>query len=347
MRYRESLSQSAECLRLALQHMGRHDAGLHPVSYAVWYEYVAGINPALTAELDGLNRTKVRLNDEMVFALYRRHIAEIDDATAERISNQVQRIVHRVSDSAAQAGERASHFGNALEQLSESLNRPRDAGAAPIELEEVLRDTRDMQDAIGKLQTRLDQSLREAEQLRQEVARAREEALVDALTGLPNRKALDRAMDATLADLGSNATGPCLLMVDIDHFKRINDTYGHLFGDKVLRSIGQILKANVKGRDTAARYGGEEFAVLLPHTPLHGALGLAEALRRTIAGGRVKRLDSDETIGNITVSIGLAAFRSGETAAQLLGRADRALYASKAQGRNRVTVAEDALACES
>jgi diguanylate cyclase len=344
MRYRETRGQSAECLRLALQYMARHDAGLHPASFAVWYEYAAGINPPLAAELDEISRGGMRLDDDAVYAIYNKHIAEMDEAAAQRISSRVQRIVDGVSDSAAQAGDRASRFGYALERLSEALAQPREGAddGPPEGFESVLQDTRDMQQAIGVLRSRLEHSMHEAERLKREVLRAREEALVDALTGLANRKGFDRAMADCLAAMNGEALSPCLLMIDIDYFKRINDTYGHLFGDKVLRGIGQVLKANVKGKDTAARYGGEEFAVLLPATPLQGAAGLAETLRATIAGGRVKRIDSDETVGNISVSIGLASRCPGEAAAEFIGRADRALYASKQGGRNRVTVADDA-----
>jgi diguanylate cyclase len=129
-------------------------------------------------------------------------------------------------------------------------------------------------------------------------------------------------------------------MADIDHFKRVNDSYGHLIGDKVLHAVGRALQANVKGKDTASRFGGEEFAVLLPQTPLEGAARLAETLRTTVASGRVKSIGSGETVGNITISIGVACYRAGEPAAELIARADRALYAAKASGRNRVCLAE-------
>lgn len=126
-------------------------------------------------------------------------------------------------------------------------------------------------------------------------------------------------------------------MADIDHFKKCNDSYGHLFGDKVLRNVGQVLKKMVKGQDTAARVGGEEFVVFLPDTPIEGAAMLAEHIRATIAAGRISAANQTEA-GQITISLGVTDFRLGDSIESFLTRADKALYASKANGRNRVTV---------
>ncbi|MBI5108197.1 MAG: GGDEF domain-containing protein, partial [Rhodocyclales bacterium] len=131
------------------------------------------------------------------------------------------------------------------------------------------------------------------------------------------------------------------LMADIDHFKQVNDTYGHVFGDKVLRAVAQILQDNVKGKDTAARYGGEEFIVLLPDTPLEGARQLAERIRGIVERCRIKRSGDQGAVANIMVSLGAASLRGGERATDFIARADAALYTSKTSGRNRVTVAQN------
>ena len=341
MRYRHSTAQSAEYLRLAVKRMTQQPAALHPVSYAVWYQYVAGLNPLLQAEVDGLLQDNRRLDDENIYALYDRHIAELDAATALRIGDSVGHLVDQVSESAALAGNEASRFGNTLERWSDSLSEPGPAGGeVATGVADILRGTRNMQNAISTLQTRLEESRRETQQLRQEVARAREEALIDGLTGLSNRKGFDLALTTCLEQATPEMPGPCLLMIDLDNFKRLNDGLGHVFGDRVLSSVGQILRANVKGKDTAARYGGEEFAVILPQTPRGGAIGLAEALRALVAASRVRRTgDEGPLIGNITVSIGVADYLAGESATDFVNRADRALYLAKTQGRNRVILA--------
>jgi diguanylate cyclase len=198
-----------------------------------------------------------------------------------------------------------------------------------------------MQTSVATLKSKLDASKQEIERLREEVNRARDASLTDGLTGLVNRKGFDQVLANCLDALSPEQAveGPCLLMGDIDHFKEINDTYGHLFGDKVIRAVAGVLKENVKGRDTAARYGGEEFIILLPDTPLRGAQALAENIRSSIERGRIKRSGSEEAVARVTLSLGVAHYHPGESITAFIERADRALYAAKHNGRNRVSIA--------
>ena len=142
------------------------------------------------------------------------------------------------------------------------------------------------------------------------------------------RRAITKAMEEG-ADL-------CLIMMDIDHFKNFNDTYGHQVGDQVLKLLANTLKEGTKGQDTAARYGGEEFAIILPLTDLDGAFRLADNLRKTISSKELRNRTTNEKLGQITVSAGLAQFDMGEPINQFIARADEALYMAKHAGRNRV-----------
>lgn len=341
MKYHDSVEQSAEYLRLALPLMSRQKAALTPVSYAIWYEYIAGINPSLQVRIDELTKDGRLLDDATTMDLFQRHVADVDHETAQRVTQDLQKVMFDVSQSAAQTGHKAGEFGNALEAWSADLSAsPDPSETATSHLESLLSHTQDMQNSVGLLKTRLDDSQKEIEELRQEVNRAREAALADGLTGLANRRGFDIALASCLAGLGANERGPSLLIADIDHFKHVNDRYGHLFGDKVIRAVAQILMDSVKGRDTAARYGGEEFIILLPNTPLDGAQALAEQIRSTVESCRIRRLDNQEYIESITLSFGVARHQAGETPDHMLMRADRALYRSKQEGRNRVTVAD-------
>src|SRR5580704_6687669 len=133
-----------------------------------------------------------------------------------------------------------------------------------------------------------------------------------------------------------------LLMLDIDHFKRLNDTFGHEAGDEVLRGVGRILSESVRSEDIACRYGGEEFLVILPATEAETALLRAEDIRGRVGSMRIA--SHGETLKDVTVSIGVSTFpQAGKTVEDLVGAADRALYAAKISGRNRVNLAESVI----
>ena len=336
MNYDDGRDQSAEYLRMAVQQMTRQPTAFHPVSYAVWYEYVSARNAGLRVEVDALLKENKPLDEQATTRIFQKHIAEIDDTTAQRVGQGLQKVMSDISRSASQAGNEAAKFGSALESWSET--RGEDGKGMEAGVDSLLEHTRHMKGAISSLSDQLSDSYREIEQLREDVRKAREEAMCDGLTGLANRKAFDKALaNCIAAPLAEN--GLSVLIADIDFFKRVNDTYGHLFGDRVIRAVADILKQNVKGKDTAARFGGEEFVVLLPDTPSAGAHKLAEQIRRTVERLKIKRADKNETVENITISLGVACYRVGESIADLLARADQALYASKHGGRNRVTLA--------
>lgn len=335
MRYRESPEKSAENLRLAIAHMSRQKAAFHPISYAVWYEHVAGINRQLSEAINLLQARQQVLDEESTCHLYLNYIAGDDGRAARDVSSGVEQVLSAMSDSAAAAGDEANRFGSSLASWVEE-------GPDVNMAARMLLDTQQMQSAIQTLNERLQESRQEVDRLKQEVSHAREDALCDGLTGLANRKGFDLALAECLTELGTEVHGPSLLICDIDHFKRVNDTYGHLFGDRVLQSVAKILKDTIKGADVAARFGGEEFIILLPDTRLEDAERLAEKIRSTVAQCRIRRQGRDERIESVTISLGVTSYHTGESASEMIARADQALYASKSAGRNRVTLARHA-----
>jgi diguanylate cyclase len=338
MRYPDSAQRSAEYLRAALALMSKHDAALHPITYAVWYEYASGRNHALNDELDRHIKSEHKLDEDTTRKLYEAYVADLDPQTVARFKAEFQRLLSEVGSSAARTGNDTAQFGQRLEQLERDLKPDLPVSVLHERIEGMLADIQNVHGSIRALSERLDHSQEEVERLKRELARAREEAVIDGLSGLLNRKAFDERIQLLVSQLQPESALPALVLIDIDHFKQINDTYGHLFGDAVIRSIGHLIKSTVKGQDIAARYGGEEFALLLPATPLAGARVVADRLCFAFAQSRIRRLNSEEPVGNITISAGIAAYRSGEDVTRLIARADAALYQSKAQGRNRVTL---------
>ena len=199
----------------------------------------------------------------------------------------------------------------------------------------LLGETRRMQDANQQLEQKLEASRDDIAGLQRDLDEVRRESMLDPLTKIFNRKSFDEGMLKAFAD-AENGTQFCLMLVDIDHFKRFNDTWGHQTGDQVLRLVAMTLKSNIKGKDMAARYGGEEFAAILPETDLEGAVIVADNIRRAVQAKELLKRSTNEKLGRITASFGVAMYKVGDTPSSLIERADRCLYAAKHAGRNRV-----------
>ena len=169
------------------------------------------------------------------------------------------------------------------------------------------------------------------------MAQYRNEAFLDPLTRIDNRRGFEEKLESVIDESKSDKTPLCLIMADIDHFKQINDTHGHLVGDNVLRVVAATIKNAIRGKDLVARIGGEEFAMLLPDTPFEGGLKVAKNLQHTFECIDLKRKNNRESLGKISLSFGVTAFRKDDTIERFLQRADEALYHSKKAGRNRVS----------
>lgn len=161
---------------------------------------------------------------------------------------------------------------------------------------------------------------------------------MDSLTGLLNRRAVLNRVDGAIAHVKRYEEELCILMLDIDKFKAINDEYGHMVGDDVLEKVGTLLRKKVRGTDSVGRYGGDEFIVILIKTELSSAQSVAERIRQSIKETKVQ--DPQGNLFNITVSQGLTKYQVGDDRVSLISRADSALYQAKWKGRNRTEIYE-------
>ncbi len=197
------------------------------------------------------------------------------------------------------------------------------------------RDERE-QEVAARLQSlaeRVAHMEQEAQGFREHLEEQRQKALIDPLTGLPNRAAWSERLEHEIGQWQQHGNTLMLAMLDLDHFKRINDNYGHLAGDKVLKIIASVLRKRLRGTDFIARFGGEEFVLLMPSTAPASGLKLLETLRASIEACPFHFRGEPVTV---TLSMGLAAFKPGEHSDLVLKRADQALYRAKNAGRNRV-----------
>ena len=336
-RYTESKERSAELLRAALRCMGQHDAGCNPVSFTVWYEYSAGINAPLNLALDQCLRSEPRLGDDTLRRLYHAHIADPDQEVVHKISHALQQVMTGVVDNAASTGAQAGAFGQQIDRLALALRAPGLAAVTPL-LDATLAGADEMQQTALALVQQINASRLEINRLRADLTRARDEALLDPLTGVLNRKGFDAQLDQLLRQPAGPAEAPLLIMIDIDHFKAVNDTHGHVLGDQVIRGLAEVLRtcADQPGH-SVARYGGEEFAILLPHGAVADGLRVAEDVRQRIKAMKLRDRRTQAVVLRVTVSAGVALMRPDDDPASWIARADGALYQSKQGGRDRVS----------
>lgn len=327
---------AAELLRLALPLMSRHKVPATPPNYAIWYEYVRGENLELKDEVDRLIREGAAFTRDVNKRLYLRFVVGQEINNVETVRAELTKILGEVGSSLDEAGANADSFQGRLGGFATEMAEKDDLADIRSMLQTLISETQEMRSVTSSMQMRFEGKSEEIRELQEQLEQERRRAITDPLTGLYNRLALLEQLSRVVA--GAPEQGPpSLIMFDIDHFKSVNDTHGHLIGDRVIRFVAQLLTKNTKGKDVAARYGGEEFIVLLPDTPLEGATAVAETIRKAVAGAQLVRADNKKPLGQITISAGVTSYRSGEDQLEFLDRADQALYQSKNNGRNQVT----------
>ena len=256
-------------------------------------------------------------------------------------SKKIESTVDQVLTSITEARTDAAEYGDQLQSLTTQIPG-KDGQDIKKLVRGLLDETQRMADRNQALEGRLKESSSQITELKNNVESYRQQAMTDALTGLANRMHFDLRLRECTDTAAANGEPVCLLMIDVDFFKNFNDRFGHQVGDQVLRLVAQTMRNGVKGRDLVARYGGEEFAVILPHTRLDDAANVADQLRDSMASKKLVRKNSKSDLGTVTLSVGVSAYRHGENIADLISRADQAVYVAKRNGRNRVELEEAA-----
>jgi diguanylate cyclase len=317
----------------------------YPQFYELLYTYATGVNPALNARINQILRDGDASID-MAERLYNEFLRS-QDANV-RLTGVSERMSHRI-DAMHDAIDTAMATANAYSATLQIANGDLTEQLPPARLKQLagslLAETRRMQNASLSLERTLEASRAEIAALQRDLDDVRREALLDPLTKVHNRKAFDDGLLRAIARAADTGKPLCLMLIDIDHFKRFNDTWGHQTGDQVLRLVAMTVKSNIKGKDLAARYGGEEFGAILPDTGLEDAIHLADNIRRAVQAKELLKRSTNEKLGRVTASFGVAMLRPDDSPSSLIERADRCLYAAKRAGRNTV-VGETELAEE-
>jgi diguanylate cyclase len=312
-----------------------------PENFELFYAYAAGENPGVTQVIGAVIAAKKTITPELIADLRMRCLSGARAARAmDTVGTSMTQTIDAVLVKLEAAGRHTEAYTSQLSAASGELH----AEQSPTDMRQLVKNliaaTRAMETKTKALESELQKSSEQVSDLRGKLDDVRKESLTDPLTGISNRKAFDAAMETAMLAL-AEGDSVSLLMCDIDHFKKFNDSWGHQTGDQVLRLVAVCLSENVKGRDTAARYGGEEFAVLLRGTSLGDATHVADQIRLAVQGRKLVKKSTGDVLGTITISIGVAQFGPGDTIEGVIRRADACLYGAKQNGRNLAVNQDD------
>lgn len=319
----------------AINYIRKNVLPAYPRFYELWYTYAAGFNHSLNRAVNEISAGGKPLTTEQLQQIYNSFLSPTKlgdriDEVGEKIADEI----HTMVDMLARNADSVAKYGASLTGAQSELEKLRDPKQVAAVISHLIMATKKSAEANSSLEHQLVESRRQIEDLQESLEAIRHESLTDELTTLNNRRHFDQTIERMVREASQSHEPLSLLLTDIDHFKKFNDTYGHQTGDQVLRLVALAVKQNVKGHDIACRYGGEEFAVLLPHTSLRQAVTVAELIRRAVLTKELVKRSTGENLGRITISIGVSSFRPADTAQSMIGRADAALYAAKAAGRN-------------
>jgi diguanylate cyclase len=327
--------------RQSLDAMERHQVWPTALNFELWTHFVVDPDGPLAREITRLlsvgEAFTDTLSDELaaVYLPKARLNEQIRDA-GDALSKELT-AVSRAIQSAQQS---SVAYGQTLASASKSLSDPPPAEDLKAMVDTLATATRRVQRENKALEKRLSESTGEVARLREHLEQVRRDATTDGLTNLANRKAFDEELERACAEADAKGETLTLAVIDIDHFKNFNDTWGHQTGDQVIRYVASVIGRVGAPPRLAARYGGEEFALIFPRENAELAVAMLEEIREEVSSRMLKRRSTNDDLGAITVSAGLAERRPKENAHSLMERADGALYVSKRTGRNRVTSAE-------
>lgn len=326
--------------RRASEAMALHGVVPHPRNYALWYAYCAGTLPPLNRAIDAAITVGEPFTEARCASLHARFVAEPEpDPGLAEASESVRQSVLRAMEYVGSAHRAASDYGRTIEAVSDRLEAA-DSEEVALVLTEAAAETRRFVDVNRSIALSLAASEREIAQLREHLETLRRAGRADPVTGLAARRVFDIALKEHVLLAAHDRQPLAVMMMDVDDFAHFRAAYGQVMADQVLRLIGRTILENVKGQDTVCRHGDQSFAAILPDTPLAQAGATAESIRAAIAARSVVNRRTGATLGQVTLSLGIAALRNGETHADLIRRAVEALHAAKVGGANRAVSAE-------
>lgn len=341
---RAALPQTHDLAERVVTAMRQHYSPGYPRAFEVWYAHLSGELPALSAAMSTViasNHGEVGVAD--IDMLYERFIGtERLSKQAERTSLQVLGEIDSLMALVNEALDSSEKYQGQLTAMSAEVPPSADRQKLREWVEALVLSTRQEVSRKAQLESQLRDSSHEIRNLREALESTRAEALTDPLTGLANRRHFEEMLQKAIDQATLRREPFALVMADIDFFKHFNDTHGHLTGDQVLRLVARTMKDKFKDKAVITRFGGEEFAIILPDAEVTAGKFGAETVRQALLTRELIKRSTNESLGRITISLGVSVYQRGDTATSIVERADQALMQAKRDGRNR-TVTEEQL----
>lgn len=307
-----------------------------PANFAVWFHYHLGAPEALKRTIDIVIANKRSIDASVSRDLFSMYVATTKVTAGVDLQQRIAGVIENAQRYLATAiADNRQHI-RTLDGLADQVTPD---GDPRLLIEQLVAQLSLATDRATALESGFAATTSELDEVRRCFDEAEERSKTDALTGLANRRSLDAFMRTTQIDAMEKDEPFSVLLLDIDHFKRFNDSYGHQTGDQVLRLVANTLKDNLRDGDFAARYGGEELMAVLPRTTLKEAFAVAERIRTALLDRNFRRRSTGEKLTSITASLGAAQFWPGESVEALIARCDGALYTAKRTGRNKTVAA--------
>lgn len=300
-----------------------------PVNYAVIYLYISNENELLSAAIDKMLKKEIPITADFMADLFKRYVS-FSEQVDNTIMNPLEEVLNKTLEQIKSQVGNEDKVTNSLQKLNTILTKTehhKSLNNIVSYLFDTIKESKEQHQTLSK---ELSSTQDEMNQLRDKLASSRQEAFVDSLTGLLNRRGCDHKLQSlSFADTHSS------LVIDIDHFKKINDTFGHFVGDKVIQRIAKTIESHIGDTDLAVRFGGEEFLVVLPNKTTPEAKEIAEKIRLSIAKMKLIQRETNTCLPPISVSVGIAQNINTPDWTSLFKQADEALYQAKNSGRNR------------
>jgi diguanylate cyclase len=322
---------------LAMASMLTYDVPQTSSNFAIWFAYHSNEKPDLTRMIDVLISNNCPIGDQTLDDLHDKFFRSAVDTEHSDTTVPGRETLKSLLDLVEKAKSDASGIGAAINEISTKFLTNVESLAGLID--SLVQETSNITGRSERLGLDLKQSVDKIDALERTLQDVRREATTDGLTGIANRRYFDMMLQTMSGDAMNSGDDLSLLLVDIDHFKKVNDTWGHATGDEVLQLVAATLTQTVKGQDCAARYGGEEFAVILPGTSATAATIVGDNIRMALGRRLFVPRTAQQAVCTVTASIGVASYEPGEPLAQWVQRTDAALYEAKKSGRNRVVAA--------